>query len=507
MKKVKKITIVFLFAIIFTLLFHRQAPGINLLIFEFLFLYRLVVTKEFPVDKKYSRLLGFGLIWTSLFTIITNSCFSFNVNLLVLFIFTGVLIYPDAKSLATSLSLSITNLVNAVFRLWSSITGIDLNGRKTEFYILRARIFLIPAIIIIFFIIIYKESNPLFDNMVYRIVKEIKYIFNEFDFLIILTFLIGIFISGFLLLRTGDSQVIDADLHSDDQLTRNKKVKSGIFSMTALKEESHAGIFLLTILNLLLLLLNVMDIRFVWLNFRWEGQYLKQFVYEGTYLLILSILISIAIVLWFFRGNLNFYSGNRWLRYMSYIWITQNLVLALSVGIRNYWYIYYFALAYKRIGVIIFLVLTVYGLFSVFIKVYGKKSVFYLIRTNIVSLLVTLMISAAIDWSTVIARYNFNHAHRSFLHLDYLSTLPDHTLPHLDKSLPELHRIDAIQKYKFPFEQIYMTPENYHNIISERKIKFRKEWESKSFLSWNLPEYLAYRKLKRNMMTEGFPQD
>lgn len=245
----------------------------------------------------------------------------------------------------------------------------------------------------------------------------------------------------------------------------------------------------------MILSMNVIDINWVWFNFEWEGQYLKQFVHEGTYLLILSILISGVLVLYYFRRNLNFYRNNNLLKYLSYIWLAQNGVLAVSVAIRNFWYINYFALAYKRIGVIIFLVLTIYGLYTVYRKVRERKSAFYLFKTNAYALLVVLIISSLMNWDSTIAKYNFKNSNTSFLHLDYLATLSDKSLPYLDKTLPELKQIEAVQNEKFPFEQKFMTSEEYFSIIQNRKRRFIDKWEAKSILSWNLPEYSAYKKL------------
>jgi hypothetical protein len=232
-----------------------------------------------------------------------------------------------------------------------------------------------------------------------------------------------------------------------------------------------------------------------WFNFEWEGQYLKQFVHEGTYLLILSIIISIILVLYYFRGNLNFYRKNKLLKYLSYIWLIQNAILAISVAIRNFWYINYFALAYKRIGVIIFLALTIYGLYTVVVKVWKRKSAFYLFKVNSFALLIVLVVSSVFNWDVIIARYNFKNSDKSFLHLDYMATLSDRALPYLDKSLYDLMVIDQLQKEKFPFEEKFLTPEEYHVIIEDRKKEFKNKWGEKGFLSWNYQEYLAYRKL------------
>jgi hypothetical protein len=140
--------------------------------------------------------------------------------------------------------------------------------------------------------------------------------------------------------------------------------------------------------------------------------------------------------------------------------------------------------------------MTLYGLYTVFIKVNKIKSSFYLFRRNFSACLIVLLISSFVNWDTLIAGYNFKHANESFLHLDFMSTLSDKTLPYLDKSTEELRLINKNQQQKFPFEQKYMSIHEYRHIINTRKSEFIEESESKSFLSWSYPEYKAYRKLK-----------
>ena len=129
------------------------------------------------------------------------------------------------------------------------------------------------------------------------------------------------------------------------------------------------ALIVFTLLNLLLLVVNVLDINWIWFDFEVPLEFsLKQFVHEGTYLLIFSILLSMMLVLYFFRSSLNFYPKKKALVVLGKIWIIQNMVLAFSVFIRNYHYIDYHGLAGKRIGVIAFfgydIVWTIYADFK-----------------------------------------------------------------------------------------------------------------------------------------------
>jgi hypothetical protein len=375
----------------------------------------------------------------------------------------------------------------------------QVQSKRIGSYFGKALIFSVPILVILVFIIIYRNSNPVFDEWFgvadNYINRAWEAVFKNFDELILFTLFVSLVLSNFLLFRDTKTQLLQMDEPAKESAQRVRKPGLFNFRSTALKSEFKVAVFLLFMLNILLLLMNISDVYWVWLNFEWEGQYLKQFVHEGTYLLIFSILISIGIVLYFFRGNLNFYSKNTLLKNLSYLWLAQNALLVISVAIRNYWYIYYFALAYKRIGVLLFLLLTLYGLYSVYRKVSERKTAFYLFRTNFHMMLLVLTLASLINWDMVIVRYNFAHANKSFLHLDFMSELSDKSLPYLDKSLSELEAFDGLQEELFPFEKRYMQPQEYFEIISERKQTFKNKWEEKSLPEWNLAEYLAYKKL------------
>jgi hypothetical protein len=500
MDKKWEIPIVLAGATLITVLFHKQHLGLNLFLLESGLLAWLVISEPSKFRHGYLLPCGIGLLISSVFTILTHSIFCYIIHFLALFLFVGILIYPQAKSLINTMGLSFSNSVKSQVRFAKDLSGLKVNGRNTGSILWKSRIFIIPMILIVVFVVIYSLANPVFNRLLSDVFSSIdeflNRIFKNFDFSIVGTFIVGLIISNFLILRTSNQKIIQRDLASSDELTRNKRKIYRNFRTVALKNEYKAGIFLLLVLNAILLIVNVIDINWVWFNFKWEGQYLKQFVHEGTYLLILSILISIVLVLFFFRRNLNFYRNNKLLRYMSYLWLAQNAVLTISVAIRNLYYIRYFSLAYRRIGVIIFLILTLYGLFTVFMKVRNRKSTFYLFRTNAFALYIVLIISSIINWDTMIAKYNFNHAYSSFLHLDFMAALSDKSLPYLDKPMDELSEIDKFQKQKFPYEVKYMSPEIYYMVIQQRKKSFVAKWESKNFLEWNLPEYSAYRKLK-----------
>ena len=199
-----------------------------------------------------------------------------------------------------------------------------------------------------------------------------------------------------------------------------------------LRKEFIAAVAVFGLVNVLLLVVNAIDINWLWFGFEpAPGFDLAQFVHEGTYVLIFSILLAMGIVLWFFRRNLNFYvPGLPWLRVGATVWVVQNAVLAVSVGLRNYYYILNSGLAYKRIGVCFFLLLTVFGLVTVLLKIWQRRSAYSLVRLNALACYAVLLLLAAGNWEVWIARYNLQPRFRS-IDIGFLLDMPDRVLPTL----------------------------------------------------------------------------
>ncbi len=495
-----KIISTILCSLFLTILFYKKALGINLFIAEILLLLYFVKSNQFKFQSLNTIIAFSGALITCIATILIHSELSYVINFLSLFILIGIFIYPEVRSLINSIKLSLYNLINSQIIFFNTVSNSNKSGIKVQKNLKKVSIFIIPIAIIFFFIFIYSNSNPIFEKLISKATNSFNHfvllLFENIDFTLFMTILFYLFICNLIFFKTSNKKIIENDINASFLLLRNKSKKKKLFKNNDLINEYKAGVFLFIILNVLLLIVNLIDINWVWFNFKWEGQFLKQFVHQGTYLLILSILISIGLVLFFFRKNLNFYSNNRTLKILSFIWLIQNGILAISVAIRNFYYINYFSLAYKRIGVLLFLILVLYGLYTVLIKVKNRKTSFYLFQNNFTALFVLLVLSSIINWDKVIINYNFKNSNHSFLELDYLVNFSDKTLPNLDKTLPELKKIHGLQINKFPFYYNYMKPEQYYKTIQNRKKKFIIEWEEKSFLSWNFAEYLAYKKLK-----------
>ena len=102
-------------------------------------------------------------------------------------------------------------------------------------------------------------------------------------------------------------------------------------------------------------------------------------------------------------------------------------MLTASVGLRNYYYIWHCGLAYERIGVCFFLLLVFFGLATVLLKIWQRRSAYSLVRLNALAGYAGLLLAAG-NWEVWIARYNLQTRFRS-IDIGFLLAMPGRVLP------------------------------------------------------------------------------
>lgn len=498
-------SILLLSTVLFGLLFYNHSLGLNLVIYELAIFGYLYFTKQFDSSDKMLRLLGLAQGLTLLFTVWHHSTWGYFIHFCVSILFVGALVAPGLRSLLSILGMGISNSIMSFGQFFSPAEKERGKGKARSYRFKRLRYYLLPLLVILVFVGLYAAANPEFGNYAASFFEKIAEVLDLLNFWFIATLLLGLVISIVLFRRAKNQRLGDVDARANDSKLR---VKSGYryFKPLALKNEYRAAVFLFVCLNGILLFMNVLDINHVWLNFKWEGQYLRQFVHYGTIVLIVAIVLSAGLVLYLFRGNLSFYSKNKTLKILCYAWLAQNVILAISAGLRNVYYIQYYSLAYKRIAIVFFIILAIYGLYSVYIKIRNTRSVFYILRKNALVWLVVLVLSAGFNWDRIIAEYNFSRGKNSFVHLNYLARLSDTALPALDQPLAKLEDIHQYQEQSFfdgssmssrAYSSIYLDPKKYFKHIALRKRAFTKRWQASSWLEWNFAESRAYSELSK----------
>jgi len=81
----------------------------------------------------------------------------------------------------------------------------------------------------------------------------------------------------------------------------------------------------------------------------------------------------------------------------------------------------------------------------------------------------------------------------------FIYKLSNATLPYTTKTLEQLSDINAVQIRTMPFDisQSYLwSYQEYYERINKKKDDFLNSYNSRSILEWNLPDYLAFKRLK-----------
>jgi hypothetical protein len=133
--------------------------------------------------------------------------------------------------------------------------------------------------------------------------------------------------------------------------------------------------------------------------------------------------------MFYFRGRMNFAVNGKALRILALIWIVQNAFMLFSTAWRNEVYVLVFGLTYKRIGVYIYLLLTLIGLIVTAWKVQGKKTNAFLVRMNSWLFYSVWIIACFVNWDQLIIRNNLSTGLKP--DLGYLYSLSENILPSL----------------------------------------------------------------------------
>jgi len=501
----QKLTVAIALTITHNVMFWNNNLGINALLFSGIVIGILAWLNALSFKQKNVLVALAGTIISGILVVLYGSTSAKFAHISSLIILVGFVHANELKNILYAL----VAVFESFIKIPTSFKNETLNEENVQNNNAnigrKIRLSIIPILFLILFYWIYKLANSEFDrlssNFWNTVGDNLAYIFQDFSFGRFMFAMLGFVISMTIVFKAKVYSILGFESTQQNQLIRNKpkvdKSKREIntfFNSISLKSENQSAILMVGLINALLLIVNCIDINWIWFNFDVKSvQNLSQFVHEGTYLLIASILLSMGIIEYFFRKNLNFYIKSKILKTLCFVWISQNIVMVISVALRNYHYIAQHGLAYKRIGVIFFLLLTIVGLISQINKIKTTKSGYYMLRINSWATYFTMILIACFNWDIIIANHNLNHSKKENIDYVFLLELSPKTLPILLKNK------DAIGK---DLGTIRNHPYNIFDgqaILQQNTINFIKDYESRSWLSWNYADYVAYQELKRDI--------
>lgn len=509
-------------AVLFNIIFWQEKLALNALLFDAFVLWSVFYLYPAAFTKPAMKwlLLAHAVALTTV--IVHNTVLSkmaFSVTLLLVVVFTQYL----HRSVWYAAASAAGNYVLFIFSFIENVQQVKTAGIKSLGIRKALRFLIIPLLLAGVFFLLYAVSNAVFQNVVkdmgIALDNFFSKFFNWFGWQRFGFLLLGLFITGGLLLKSKYNYFSEKDYtqHNDMWRRKNDLIKwkqSVLFDVLslfmgrfangimALRNENTVGIISLLLLNVLLLFINAIDIVYVWFGFTYTADVnLKDYVHEGAGMLIFSIVLAMMILLFFFRGNLNFYKKNKWLRYGAYGWIVQNAVLVISVLLRDYYYIQHMGLAYKRIGVLVFLTMVLVGLFTVLIKIHQKKTAYYLLRVNGWFAIILLVAASCIHWDETIAGYNLARKKTIPVDVKFLLTLSDKTLPLLEQNPDVLD--NKANTIRGEGEYLYRSVLTPRQLFEERKRNFIDEQQKLSWLSWNVTDAYVKNELTKPVITSS----
>lgn len=473
--------------VLYDVLFWHENLGLNVLFFILWIVANIRLKRPLVFNQKLVLITFLGTLITSFMAIFIHSAMALTVQIISAVVMVGFMLEHKLKSPLYSVVSYFENFFNFSAFVHISLALLPQKALFQYRKILRvATLVIIPLVVCSVFYVIYVAANPKFAKLSLGFVDKIADVvfkfFNNFSILHILFWVLGVF------LVVGVQHYAQSTYTSRNEAsfklslirTKNRYLNENFGLGFKLKTTYLVSALTLSLVNVLLLVVNVVDIQWLWFGFTVpQGFNLSQFVHEGTYLLIFSILLSMGILLTIFKGSLNFYPKSALLRKLAYIWIVQNGIMTISVVIRNFYYMDYHGLAYKRIGVLIFLTLVLFGLVTFFIKIYKQKSSYYLWHHNSWAVYVIAIAMACFNWDMVIAKHNLAHTQDKEIDTHFLLTLSPRVYPLLRQ------------------HTTIFSPEQKQE-LDYLETRFKDKYQKKiSWQDWNYADYHTYKQLTR----------
>lgn len=408
----------------YSFLFHTQNPGLNFLIFSALLIALMLI-------KNKSLIKNPKWCWASVLTLFGATCVFIHASFLSVFANIVSLMLLAGLSFNAKTS-SVFSFLFSIYSVCSSIVFVIIDAverrQKNQNNSVPVKSYkwlglIIVLVISILFFLLYKNSNPLF-------AEYTKWINLDFITISWLFFTLGGFFMMYAFIHHKTISPVEKWENNLPKTILNNA--SSELNVKRLETEKLSLVVLFILLNCMLLLINAGDINTLLLGGDLpEGVKHSDFVHAGVGTLIFSILLADGIIIYFLRGQLNFYKGNKYIKLLIVLWIIQNILMLFSTVYRNHLYISEFTLTHKRIGVYVWLFLAIIGLFLTAYKVYFNKTNWFLIKNNFAVWFTVLVLSASVDWDLTITKYNLQHKKINEIDYYYLFSMSNTNLPEM----------------------------------------------------------------------------
>lgn len=265
-------------------------------------------------------------------------------------------------------------------------------------------VILIPFIFLCLFFVIYTYGSDHFAN----VFVDWKLDFNFIHFF-------GLLVLGFFLAFNYWNFVVERVIYKSNTYLNNDFNLQHIsnkpsFSFLSIDFERLSGVVTFIALSCMLLIF-IFAFNYEQFGEHFNDATLSEETHERVTAVVMSIVLAIIVIMFYFKSVFNFDSKSHILRISAYIWILLNLILVLSAMAKNAEYVYHFGLTYKRLGVFAFLILSVFGLVFTGYKISTKKTNMYLLNVMSWVFYAMILVCSWFNWGGIITKNNIQQSH------------------------------------------------------------------------------------------------
>jgi len=400
-------------------LFYDENAGISLVIFAIALAGVSLITNLETVDRRRLLPAGFVLLAGLVPAIEEYNTISLGFVLLAFGIAAAMLTNHGFDSLADRARALRELYVFAPFRLIRDAIGaLNLPGISSGI-----AVWVVPVLMSCIFLALFASANPLIERWLSA--ANLAKLTENLSLSRILFWLLALsLIWPFVWLRW---------LRKPTTTETPSTIASPEFLSTATVLRS------LILFNLLFAVQTVLDIVYLWGNVALPADIsYASYAHRGAYPLILTALLAAGFVLIAMRpGGPS--EQSTVVRPLVYLWVAQNVLLVISSILRLDLYVQIYLLTSWRIAAFIWMLLVATGLVLIVARIALQRSNGWLIRLNLVAVLLTLYACSLTNFVGVIADYNVSHSREATgkgvnVDINYLLSLGPQALPGINKS-------------------------------------------------------------------------
>ena len=406
---------IFALSTIASLLFYDQDIGLNVFLFSVISIGLFTYINRPKINREY--LVGvIPVLLSSLFIVFYPQYFSFVIWLIAYLLFVSsakaskyilVLFYQGVLSILSSpISIFKTNKKQKQ----TNIEGVSLNNWIVYFFI---------GLILFVFTFLYLKSNPVLGQLF----KNIDFSFINIGF---------VFFTLFQFLMLFGLYKIDTSKNIEQLNLKSILLSRGTFKNEDFEEFKVAKISILA-LGVLLTFSNITDLVVILSGKLPEGLSYSAYLHQSFNILLFTLVLSIALIIYFFRGNLNFHIQNKFLKQITVFWIIQNIILGCITCYKNFIYVQVYGLTYKRLVVFIAVFIVLLGLGTTIYKIAKPYTNWFYFNLVTKGLCLLLCIFSFIKYDHLITNYNLNYSET--VDLEYILKLKQPKLQAVEKFL------------------------------------------------------------------------